>query len=291
MKEEACAALRWPALTPQGDAASSAMLLPPAAVLSGGVRMPILGFGLYQVPPREAERCAAEALEAGYHLIDTAQCYGNEAAVGRALEKSGLPRGEVFVTTKTWTNGYAETLDGIERSLEALRMDHVDLLLMHVPTADAAGTYRALEEAKLAGKARAIGVSNFYPRDLEPLLVRCRIAPAVDQIETHVRWQQRRMHAWLEARGILHQSWSPFGEGIGGIFRHPTLEAVGRAHGKTPAQVILRFLLEHRIAVIPKTVRRERMAENLNVFDFALSPEESATIEALDEDRSLFNWP
>lgn len=259
--------------------------------LNNGVVMPILGFGVFQIPDAaECERCVLDAIDVGYRSIDTAQIYGNEEAVGRAAEKSGVPRGELFLTTKVWiTNGgYEKAKASIDESLRKLRTDYLDLLLIHQPFNDYYGTYRAMEEACHAGKVRAIGVSNFYPDRFVDLAEFCEIKPAVNQVETHVFNQQVKAQELMAKYGTRVESWGPFAEGRNGLFTNAVLRDIGEKHGKTAAQTALRFLIQRGIIVIPKTTRRERMEENFNVFDFELSPEDMGAIARLDRGESLF---
>ena len=258
--------------------------------LNNGVRMPKLGFGVYQTPPEETERCVREAIEVGYRSIDTAQAYYNEEGVGAALAGCGLPREEFFLTTKVWiTNaGYEKAKASIEESLRKLKTDYLDLLLIHQPFGDYYGTYRAMEELYKAGRLRAIGVSNFAPDRFLDLHHFSQVKPAVDQIETHVFQQQRTAQAYLEKYGCQIESWGPFAEGRNDLFTNAVLTEIGARHGKSAAQVALRFLLQRDVVVIPKTVRRERMVENLSVFDFTLSEDEMAKLAALDTGESLF---
>ena len=258
--------------------------------LNNGVKMPMLGYGVYQVDPAETERCVLDALEVGYRSIDTAQAYGNEEGVGSAIAKCGIPREELFLTTKVWiTNaGYENAKASIDESLRKLKTDYVDLLLIHQPFNDYYGTYRAMEEAYRAGKVRAIGVSNFYPDRFIDLANFCEIVPAVNQVETHVFQQQKTAKAVLQKYGTQIEAWGPFAKGKNDMFRNPVLTETGAAHGKTSAQTALRFLLQSGVVVIPKSVKKERMAENFNVFDFVLTPEEMTRIEALDTGKSLF---
>ena len=258
--------------------------------LNNGVRMPKLGFGVYQTPPEETERCVREAIEVGYRSIDTAQAYYNEEGVGAALAGCGLPREEFFLTTKVWiTNaGYEQAKASIEESLRKLKTDYLDLLLIHQPFGDYYGTYRAMEELYKAGRLRAIGVSNFAPDRFLDLHHFSQVKPAVDQIETHVFQQQRTAQAYLEKYGCQIESWGPFAEGRNDLFTNAVLTEIGARHGKSAAQVALRFLLQRDVVVIPKTVRKERMVENLSVFDFTLSEDEMAKLAALDTGESLF---
>ena len=252
--------------------------------LNNAVKMPVLGYGVYQTPPEETERCVRQAIDIGYRAIDTAQAYGNEEGVGAAIAESGLPREEFFLTTKVWiTNaGYEKAKASIEASMEKLRTDYLDLLLIHQPFGDYYGTYRAMEEAYKAGKLRAIGVSNFYTDRLIDLCQFVEVAPAVNQVETHVFQQQKTAHAYMEKYGVQHESWGPFAEGRKGFFATPALVETGAKYGKTSAQVALRFLLQSNVVVIPKSTHKERMEQNIDVFDFSLTDEEMREIAALD---------
>lgn len=258
--------------------------------LNNGVKMPKLGYGVYQTPPEETERCVKEAIEVGYRSIDTAQAYGNESGVGSAVAKSGLPREEFFITTKVWISnaGYEKAKASIDESLKNLQTDYVDLLLIHQPFGDYYGTYRAMEEAYKAGKARAIGVSNFYPDRYLDIEHFAEIKPAVNQIETHVFQQQKVAREYLKKNHCQIMSWGPFAEGKNNIFTNPVLTEIGKNHGKTAAQVALRFLLQSDVVIIPKSTHRDRMEQNFNLFDFSLSEDEMAKIEALDGGESLF---
>ena len=258
--------------------------------LSNGVKMPQLGYGVYQVSNEECERCVKDAISVGYRAIDTAQSYHNEEAVGAAVAASGVPRDELFLTTKIWISngGYEKAKASIDQSLKNLRSDYVDLLLIHQPFNDYYGTWRAMEEAYRAGKARAIGVSNFYPDRLIDLCRFVEIQPMVNQVETHVFNQQRQAHEIMVKYGVQHESWSPFAEGRKDFFTNPVLVEVGRKHGKSSAQAALRYLLQRDVVVIPKSTHKERMIQNLDVFDFALDDQDMAAIEALDEGQSLF---
>ena len=260
------------------------------AELNNGVKMPMLGYGVYQTPPEETERCVLEAVDVGYRSIDTAQAYGNEEGVGSALVKSGLPREEFFLTTKVWISnaGYERAKASIEESLQKLRTSYLDLLLIHQPFGDYYGTYRAMEEAYKAGKVRAIGVSNFYPDRLIDLYHFAEIKPAVNQIETHVFQQQETARKYLKDRGVQIESWGPFAEGKNNFFQKPVLVETGKRNGKTAAQTALRFLIQSGVVAIPKSTHRERMEENFQIFDFALTEEEMQKIRALDTGESLF---
>ena len=258
--------------------------------LNNGVEMPVLGYGVYQVDPAETERCVLDAVDIGYRSIDTAQAYGNEEGVGNAIVKCGVPREELFLTTKVWiTNaGYEKAKSSIEDSLRKLRSEYIDLLLIHQPFNDYYGTYRAMEEAYRMGKVRAIGVSNFYPDRFVDLANFCEIVPAVNQVETHVFQQQKKARPILKKYGTQIESWGPFAEGKNEIFSNPVLMEIGHRYGKSTAQVALRFLLQSGVVVIPKSTKKERMKENFQVFDFVLTDAEMRRIEALDTGESLF---
>ncbi len=258
--------------------------------LNNGVKMPILGYGVYQVDPAECERCVLDAIEVGYRSIDTAQAYANEEGVGNAIVKCGVPREELFITTKVWiTNaGYEKAKASIEESLKKLQTDYIDLLLIHQPFNDYYGTYRAMEEAYKEGKVRAIGVSNFYPDRFIDLANFCEIVPAVNQVETHVFQQQKVAKEVMKKYHTQIESWGPFAEGKNNLFQNEILKAIGEKHGKSVAQTALRFLIQSGVVVIPKSVHKERMKENLNIFDFELSAEEMKQIECLDTEKSLF---
>lgn len=258
--------------------------------LSNGVKMPVLGYGVYQVTPEECERCVLDALAAGYRLLDTAQSYFNEEQVGSAIRRSGVPREEIFLTTKVWVEhyGYEAAGDSVLESMRKLKTDYLDLVLLHQPYADYYGAYRALEELYEEGKIRAIGVSNFYPDRLVDLASFARIRPMVNQVEIHPYHQQQEAKHWMDKYGVQAEAWAPFGEGRGGLFRDSVLTEIGQKHGKTAAQVVLRWHLQRGVVVIPKSVRPERMRENIDVFDFALSAEEMERISALDQKQSAF---
>lgn len=258
--------------------------------LNNGVEMPILGYGVYQVSPNECERCVSDAIGVGYRSIDTAQAYGNEAEVGRAIKKSGVSRNELFVTTKIWISNAGETkaAASIDESLRRLGMDYVDLLLIHQPFGDYYGTYRAMEKALRDGKARAIGVSNFYPDRLIDIAEFNEIKPAINQVETHVFNQQREAQDVMRRYGTQIMSWGPFAEGRNGMFTNDVLVETGRKYGKSAAQVALRFLIQRGIVVIPKSTHVERMRENFDIFDFELSTSDMDALAALDEKHSQF---
>ena len=258
--------------------------------LSNGVEMPQLGYGVYQVSPSECERCVSDAIGVGYRMIDTAQAYFNEEGVGNAVRKCGVPRSELFIVTKVWISnaGYERAKASIDESLRKLQTDYIDLLLIHQPFGDYYGTWRAMEEAYRAGKLRAIGVSNFYPDRFIDLAELSEIAPMVNQVETHVFNQQAEAQKIMQEYGTHIMSWGPFAEGRNNFFGNETLTGIGAKHGKSAAQVALRYLLQRGVIVIPKSVRRERMEQNLNVFDFNLSDEDMQAIRALDLGHSLF---
>ena len=258
--------------------------------LSNGVKMPQLGYGVYQVTKEECERCVLDALDVGYRAIDTAQSYFNEAEVGEAIAESGIDRKEIFLTTKVWIEhyGYEQAKESVLQSMEKLKTDYIDLVLLHQPFADYYGAYRALEDLYEEGKLRAIGVSNFYPDRLVDIASFARIKPMVNQIETHPLNQQIEAHEWLEKYGVIHEAWAPFGEGRGNMFTNPVLQKLGDKYNKTVAQVILRWQLQRGIVVIPKSTHKERMAQNLDVFDFTLTDEDMQDIAALDTKTSSF---
>lgn len=258
--------------------------------LNNGVKMPKLGYGVYQIDPAEAERCVLDAISVGYRSIDTAQAYSNEEGVGNAIVKCGVPRDELFITTKVWisNSGYEKAKASIEESLRKLQTNYIDLLLIHQPFGDYYGTYRAMEEAYKAGKVKAIGVSNFYPDRFIDIHHFAEIKPAVNQVETHVFQQQKTAKEYLKKCGAQIESWGPFAEGKNDYFNNPVLKEIGAKHGKSAAQVALRFLMQSDVVVIPKSTHKGRMEENFNVFDFTLTAEEMSAIEALDGGESLF---
>ena len=245
--------------------------------------MPQLGYGVYQVTPEECERCVMDAISVGYRMIDTAQAYHNEEAVGSAWKKSGVSRDELFLVSKVWISNYGDgqTMKSIDESLRKLQTDHIDLMLLHQPFCDRYGAYKA-------GKLRAIGVSNFFPDHLIDLASNVEIPPMVNQVETHVFNQQREARKFMDEFGTRIMAWAPLGEGRNGLFTNPTLVQVGEKYGKTAAQVALRWLLQSGVIIIPKTTHKERMEENLNLFDFELTPEDMQTIASLDTAHSLF---
>jgi 2,5-diketo-D-gluconate reductase A len=262
----------------------------PQLQLNNGVRMPVLGFGVYQVPPEHTEQAVSDALAAGYRSLDTAAAYQNEEAVGRAIAASGIPRDELFITTKLWIQdvGEGKARRAFEASLQRLGLDRVDLYLIHQPLGDYYRSWREMQEINREGLAKAIGVSNFYPDRLVDLIGHNEITPAVNQIETHPFNQRVADQAVMREHRVQHESWGPFAEGRNDLFSDPTLTAVGAAHGVSVAQVVLRWLIQRDVVVIPKSVRRDRMAENFDVFGFTLTDDEMARIAALDTGASVF---
>ncbi|KQV21811.1 MULTISPECIES: aldo/keto reductase [unclassified Kitasatospora] len=259
--------------------------------LNNGVEMPVLGFGVYQIPPEQTEKAVTDALAVGYRLLDTAAAYQNEEAVGRAIKSSGIPREELFVTTKLWIQdapAQQNTRRAFETSLAKLGLDHLDLYLMHQPFGDVYGQWRGLEELNREGLARAIGVANFYPDRLVDLVVNNEITPAVNQIETHPFFQRTADQELMREHGVQIQSWGGFAEGRNDLFTHPLLSGIGAKHGKSVAQVVLRWLTQRGVVAIPKSIRAERMAENFDIFDFHLTDDQMAAIATLDTGASLF---
>lgn len=258
--------------------------------LNNGVEMPQMGYGVYQVTPDECERCVSDALSVGYRMIDTAQAYHNEEGVGNAVRKSGIRREDIFLVSKVWISnyGYEKAKASIDESLRKLQTDYIDLMLLHQPFCDRYGAYRALQEAYREGKLRAIGVSNFYPDHFIDLASNMEIVPAVNQVETHVFDQQIRPQQIMEEFGTHIMSWAPFAEGRGDFFTNPTLSRIGARYGKSVAQVALRWLLQRGVIIIPKSTHIERMQQNIDIFDFELTPEDMAEIATLDTQKSLF---
>ena len=252
--------------------------------LNNGVQIPVLGFGVFQIPPAETAQAVAEAIKAGYRHIDTAQAYMNEAEVGQGVKQSGVPREEIFITSKVWVEnyGYEAAKASLDRSLGRLNLDYIDMVLIHQPYGDSYGTWRALEEYQAAGKIRAIGVSNFSPVRAVDLGLFNKVMPQANQIEINPFQQKTETVAALQAEGIAVEAWAPFAEGKNDIFHNPVLSKIGAKYGKSVAQVITRWLIERDIVVLAKSTKPERMAENLNVFDFALSDEDKAEIAKLD---------
>jgi diketogulonate reductase-like aldo/keto reductase len=263
----------------------------PTVTLNNGVEMPTLGFGVFQVPdPAECERSVRDAIDVGYRLLDTAASYGNEQAVGNAIRDHGIDRGELFVTTKLWVEdaSYEGAKAAFERSMDKLKLDYLDLYLIHQPYGDVYGAWRAMEELHRAGRIRAIGVSNFYPDRLVDFVLHNEVTPAVNQIEIHPFHSQDDAKAILDEYKIQAEAWGPFAEGKNGLFSNELLAGIGKKHGKSVAQVVLRWLIQRGIVAIPKSVRKERMAENFAVFDFALDADDIAAIGTLDQKASSF---
>ena len=258
--------------------------------LYNGVKMPIVGYGVYQVSKEECESCVLDALAVGYRSIDTAQSYFNEEQVGNAIVKSGIPREDIFLTTKVWVEyyGYENAKKSVLESMRKLRTDYLDLVLLHQPFSDYYGAYRALEELYAQGKLRAIGVSNFYPDRLVDIASFSRVKPMVNQVETHPFHQQIEAKKWMDKYGIQMEAWAPFGEGRGGLFENPVLIQIAGKYTKTTAQVILRWHIQRGVVVIPKSTHKTRMAENLNVFDFVLEQADMNLISTLDKKQSSF---
>lgn len=258
--------------------------------LNNGVQMPILGFGVFLIPDAaECERAVDDALSAGYRSIDTAAIYRNEEAVGRAIQKSGIPRKELFVTTKVWIQdaGYESAKAAFEKSLNKLGLDYLDLYLIHQPCGDVYGSWRAMQELYKEGRIRAIGVSNFYPDRLVDLIIHNEVVPAVNQIEAHPFFQRAGYQAMMKEKGVQIESWGPLAQGRNDIFKNETLAAIAEKHGKTVAQVVLRWLIQRDVVVIPKSTHKDRIIENISVFDFELQAEDMKKIAALDTHRSI----
>lgn len=258
--------------------------------LSNGVQIPVLGYGVYQIPQEDTARCVTDALACGYRLIDTAQSYFNEEQVGDGIKASGVPRDEIFLTTKVWVEhyGHGPTRRSVEESLRKLQTDYLDLLLLHQDFSDVYGAWQDLEDLLAEGTVRAIGVSNFMPDRLVDLCSFANVRPMVNQIETHPLYQRDEDRVWMAKYGIAHEAWAPFGEGRGGLFTNPVLEGIGAQYGKSPAQVILRWDIQRGTIALPKSVRRERMEQNIDVFDFELSEQDMSRIADLDTKTSSF---
>ena len=263
----------------------------PKVTLNNGVEMPLLGFGVFQIADlAECERAVVDALSVGYRLLDTAASYGNEEAVGNAIKRSSVPRDQLFITTKLWLAdaGYDKTRQAFDRSMKRLQLDTLDLYLIHQPIGDVYGAWRAMEELYREGRIRAIGVSNFHPDRVMDLLMHHDVKPAVNQIETHPFHQQVETQKFLQENGIQIESWGPFAEGKNGIFKNALLQSIADNHGKSIAQIVVRWLTQRGVVAIPKSVRKERMAENFTIFDFELSEDEMRSIATLDTGASSF---
>ena len=260
--------------------------------LNNGVKMPLVGFGVFQIEDAaQCEQCVLDALDVGYRLIDTAQAYYNEEAVGRALQKTSVPREEIFLTTKVWVTefGYEKAKASVLESMRKLQVDYLDLVLIHQCLSDYYGAYHALEDLYAEGKIRAIGISNFSAERMADIATFNKVAPAVNQVETHLFWQQYKLHEWMEKYHIQHEAWGPLAQHrISEVINHPVLKEIAAAHGKTASQVALRATIQRGIVIIPKSVKKERMEENIDLFDFKLTEEEMAKIRAIDEDKSLW---
>lgn len=257
--------------------------------LNNGIKMPQMGYGVYLVSPEECERCVLDAISVGYRLIDTAQAYHNEEGVGEAIQKCGVHREELFIVTKVWISnaGEGKAYASILESLKKLKTGYIDLLLIHQPFGDYYGTYRAMERAYREGKVRAIGISNFYPDRFIDLQAHVEIKPAINQVETHIFDQQIEAQKYMEKYGCHIMSWGPLAQGRNDFFTNPVLQEIGLSHGKTLAQTALRYLLQRGVVIIPKSTHKERMQENLDIFDFELSANEMKRIEALDTKQSI----
>ena len=256
--------------------------------LNNGVMMPSVGFGVFQIPQQETERCVTDALEVGYRMIDTAESYFNEQEVGNAIRQSGIKREELFVTTKLWVQHYEtdDALRAFDASMKKLGLDYLDLYLLHKPYGNYYAAWRVLERLYKEGRIRVIGVTSFSDDRLQDLFLHNEVKPMVNQIETHPFRQQQASAAFLANEGIQHEAWAPFAEGQNGVFEHPVLSAIAQRHGKTVGQVILRWLNQRNVVVIPKSVRRERMVENLDIFDFTLSAQEMESIATMNTEKS-----
>lgn len=259
--------------------------------LNNGLKLPAFGFGTYQIAPSQTKAAVLSALNTGYRLIDTAQYYQNEKQVGQAFRASGLKRDEVFITTKTMTNGYQDTKDGIDDSLLKSGLDYFDLILIHWPMGNDLETWRALEAAYQAGKARAIGISNFNSLQTKKVIETGNVKPMVDQIETHVLLQQWKMHDFLQEEHIIHESYSPLGSGTQDLLQNHTLKEIGKKYGKTPVQVVLRFLVQNDIMTIPRSTNPDHIKGNFDIFDFELAANDLQKIKSLDKRQPIDGWP
>ena len=259
--------------------------------LNNGVEMPIIGYGVFQIENDKCEKCVSDALEAGYRLIDTAQAYYNEESVGRAIKNSGIPREDIFLTTKVWVTdfGYEKAKKSVLLSMEKLQTDYLDLVLIHQCLSDYYGAYRALEDLYSEGKIRAIGISNFSAERMADIATFNKIVPAVNQVETHLFWQQHYLHEWMKKYNIQHEAWGPLAQHrIKDILSNPVIKKIAEKYSKTPSQIALKFNVQRDIVVIPKTVSKDRMKENLDIFDFELTDDEIKQIRTLDENKSLW---
>lgn len=260
--------------------------------LNNGLEMPILGYGVFQIEGSECERCVLDAIDVGYRLIDTAQAYYNEEEVGNALQKSGVPRSEIFLTTKVWVteHNYDKTYASVLESMKKLKTDYLDLVLIHQPLSDYYAAYHALEALYKEGKIRAIGISNFSAERMADLATFNEIVPAVNQVETHLFFQQDELNKWMKEYNVQHEAWGPLAEHrVGEVLTNPIMVDIANRHGKTPAQVALKFNVQRGIVTIPKTVSKGRMKENLAIFDFVLSDEDMKRIRSLDENKSMWS--
>ena len=259
--------------------------------LNNGVEMPVIGYGVFQIENDKCEKCVSDALEAGYRLIDTAQAYYNEESVGRAIKNSGIPREDIFLTTKVWVTdfGYEKAKKSVLLSMEKLQTDYLDLVLIHQCLSDYYGAYRALEDLYSEGKIRAIGISNFSAERMADIATFNKIVPAVNQVETHLFWQQHYLHEWMKKYNIQHEAWGPLAQHrIKDILSNPVIKKIAEKYSKTPSQIALKFNVQRDIVVIPKTVSKDRMKENLDIFDFELTDDEIKQIRTLDENKSLW---
>lgn len=259
--------------------------------LNNKIKMPVIGYGTYLTSPRRTEPSVTEALNAGYRLIDTAQNYGNEREVGRAIRNSPINRKDIFITSKTQTSGYRSTKAGIDASLKAADLDYFDLMLIHWPNGNDLETYRALEDAYNEGKLRAIGLSNFNHNQTQEIIHNSTIIPAVNQIETHIDWQQWGMHDYLNKHNIIHESWAPLGEGSGNTVNNPVLKEIGTKYNKSAVQIMLRFFLQEHIVAIPKSLNPTHIKDNIDIFDFELSDDDLQAIKNEDKKTSESSWP
>ncbi|WP_334330108.1 aldo/keto reductase [Companilactobacillus sp. HBUAS59699] len=257
-----------------------------------GNKMPILGYGTFQTPPLETEENVLKAIDIGYRSIDTAQVYGTESGVGSAITKSGIDRSDFFVTSKTQTQGYEDTKKGIDDSLKRFGQDYFDLMIIHWPTSESLETYRALEEAVKAGKIKSIGLSNFNSKQVDEVIRNSSIKPVIDQIETHLYWQQQKMSAYLKANNIVHESWAPLGENYGGeMMKQPDIQNLAKKYNVSPAQILLRFLTQQGIVTIPKSLNIDHIKSNFDIFGFKMTDEEIKSLQKFDTHKSIKDWP